>query len=225
MSWYSSLHVQRGFSRPQYAVDPQQNKASFLDCMSSIISTDIFSTTCIQPIKPFPDHPNRSPPPYYPLLGRETSTTPPGQSTGPLGWASTTAEPHPLPCQQPVATPNPTAQSSWEGVCRASIRHPVHLTVRHIVEHTARLLLPGARDGLLPPAGGTRGVLLTFCSWPDATPRIALTGPGVMLGEKGGRGIGGGRWVSCSMPYNTTRRCPAGNAVGVVQGLGGRMAW
>lgn len=31
-------------------------------------------------------------------------------------------------------------------------------------------------------------MLLTFCSWPDATPRIALTGPGVLLGERRGEG-------------------------------------
>lgn len=97
------------------------------------------------------------------------------------------------PLQQPVATPKPTAQSRREGVCRASIRHPVPLTVRHIREDTQQGWLCRAHNmyGFPPTAsmtGWTRGVLLTFCSWPDATPRIALTGPGVELGERRGEG-------------------------------------
>jgi hypothetical protein len=63
-------------------------------------------------------------------------------------------------------------------------------------------------------------VLLTFCSGPDATPRIALTGPGVTLGEREGEGDWWWPLGFLVQMFNGMRRCPAGNAVGVVQGLG-----
>lgn len=91
-------HPDRGHPA-RNTLQPQRNRASFLICMSSIISAEhiVDDKMAPKPINTFPHHPIPSSPPHSPLLGRQTNTTPPGQSTAPLGWASTTAEPHPLP--------------------------------------------------------------------------------------------------------------------------------